>query len=230
MIVLAKQAGKKVVVSMGPVAASGGYWISADADKIVADPATLTGSIGVFSGKFVVGKGLADLGVTVDRTAAGPYTGMDSPFTPFTPDQTQKLNATIDSVYDGFVSRVAEGRKMPPGTVAQMAKGRVWSGQQAKQIGLVDALGGLTEAVALARQIGGIPDNEPTKISVYPEPLSPVEAVRALLSGETDIQEEASVALADIDGPAGTAIKALVPLFRNPRSDFVRMPDLGTVR
>jgi protease-4 len=230
MIVLAKQAGKKVVVSMGPVAASGGYWISADADKIVADPATLTGSIGVFSGKFVVGKGLADLGVTVDRTAAGPYTGMDSPFTPFTPDQTQKLNATIDSVYDGFVSRVAEGRKMPPGTVGQIAKGRVWSGQQAKQIGLVDALGGLTEAVALAREIGGIPDNEPTKIAVYPEPLSPVEAVRALLSGETDIQEEAGAALADIDGPAGAAIRTLAPLFRNPRSDFVRMPDLGTVR
>ena len=88
MVVRAKQAGKKVVVSMGSVAASGGYWISADADKIVAEPATLTGSIGVFSGKFVIGKGLADLGITSDRTTSGPFAAMDSPFTPLRQSRT----------------------------------------------------------------------------------------------------------------------------------------------
>jgi protease-4 len=234
LVVRAKQAGKKVVVSMGSVAASGGYWISADADKIVADPATLTGSIGVFSGKFVVGKGLADIGVTTDRTAGGPFTAMDSPITPFTPEQLQKLNQTVDVVYDGFVSRVADGRKMPAGAVAGSAKGRVWSGQQAKQLGLVDALGGLEDAVRLAREIAGIPASAPNVVVVYPEPLSPLDAVRDLLSGDSGIESgigsDASAALAEMDGPAGVAARALLPLFRDPRTDRVRMPDIGLVR
>ena len=146
MVVRAKQAGKKVVVSMGTLAASGGYWVSIDADKIVAEPATLTGSIGVFTGKFALSKGLADIGITSDRTTGGPFTGIDSSFTPYTPVQVQKLNTVVDTIYDGFVSRVAEGRKLPAGTVAQSAKGRVWTGQQAKQLGLVDSLGGLQDA------------------------------------------------------------------------------------
>ena len=108
-----------------------------------ATTATLTGSIGVFSGKFVVGKGLADLGITTDRTADSGFATMNSPFTPFTPDQLQRLNASLDQIYDGFIARVAAGRKLPPAAVAQAAKGRVWTGRQAKQLGLVDALGGL---------------------------------------------------------------------------------------
>ncbi len=230
MVVRAKQAGKKIVVSMGSVAASGGYWISADADKIVADPATLTGSIGVFSGKFVVGKGLADIGVTTDRTTAGPFAAMDSPFAPFTADQSQKLNADIDAVYNGFISIVANGRNLPAGTVAGSAKGRVWSGQQAKQLGLVDSLGGLDDAINLARQVGNIPADQPTALRVYPEPLSPLEAVMAVVKGDADIKSDVGSQLGDLDGPAGAAVRALAPLFRDPRGDMVRMPDLGAVR
>lgn len=235
MVVRARAAGKKVVVSMGATAASGGYWISVDADKIVAEPATLTGSIGVFSGKFVVGKGLADIGVTTDRTAGGPYTGMDSSFTPFTPDQLQKLNANADAVYEGFIQRVAEGRKIPAGTVAQSARGRVWSGQQAKELGLVDVLGGLEDAVRVAREIAGIPADQATVIRVYPEPLSPLETVRAVLDGDSDIKadigSEASAALGDLQGPAGVALRGLAPLFRDRNSlNAVRMPDLGSVK
>ncbi len=234
MVVRARQAGKKVVVSMGSVAASGGYWISADADKIVADPATLTGSIGVFSGKFAIGKGLADIGVTTDKTAGGPFTAMDSPFTLFTPEQLQKLNQTVDVIYQGFVSRVAEGRKMPAGAVAGSAKGRVWSGQQAKQLGLVDSLGGLEDAIRLAREVAGIPASEPDRVVVYPEPLSPIDALRDLISGDSDIKgavrSEADAALSEMDGPAGAVARALLPLFRDPRSDRVRMPDIGSVR
>jgi protease-4 len=220
---------------MGATAASGGYWISVDADKIVAEPATLTGSIGVFSGKFVVGKGLADIGVTTDRTAGGPYTGMDSSFTPFTPDQLQKLNANADAVYEGFIQRVAEGRKIPAGTVAQSARGRVWSGQQAKELGLVDVLGGLEDAVRVAREIAGIPADQATVIRVYPEPLSPLETVRAVLDGDSDIKadigSEASAALGDLQGPAGVALRGLAPLFRDRNSlNAVRMPDLGSVK
>ncbi len=230
MVVRAKQAGKKVVVSMGSVAASGGYWISANADKIVAEPATLTGSIGVFSGKFVVGKGLADIGVTTDRTATGPFAAMDSPFSPFTPDQNQKLNADIDIVYNGFIAIVADGRNLPAGTVAGSAKGRVWSGQQAKQIGLVDSLGGLNDAITVARQVGNIPADQPTAIQVYPEPLSPLEAAMALLKGDADIKSEVGGALGDLDGPAGAAVRTLAPLFRDSQGAMIRMPDLGPVR
>jgi protease-4 len=230
MVLRAKQAGKKVVVSMGSVAASGGYWIAADADKIVAEPATLTGSIGVYSGKFVMGKGLANLGITTDRTAGGPFTAMDSPFTPFTPDQNQKLNAGVDTIYNGFVSIVAEGRKIPAGTIAESAKGRVWSGQQAKQIGLVDSLGGLNDAITVARDAAGIPADQASVIRMYPEPLSQLEAVMALLKGDADVQADVGVALNDMDGPAGTVVRALTPLFRDPRANLARMPDIGAVR
>jgi protease-4 len=231
MVVRAKQAGKKIVVSMGSVAASGGYWISADADKIVAEPATLTGSIGVFTGKFDIGKGLADIGITSDRTAGGPFTGLESPFTPFTPEELQKMNATVDGVYDGFVSRVAEGRKLPAGSVAQSAKGRVWSGQQAKQLGLVDSLGGLMDAIAIARDLGGIPADRPSVIRIYPEPLSPIEALKAVVNGDSGIKGEIrgdldSIA-ADLDGPLGAMIRLVSPLMRDPRGDRLRMPDIG---
>jgi protease-4 len=227
MVVLAKQAGKKIVVSMGATAASGGYWIAADADKIIADPATLTGSIGVFSGKFVVGKGLADIGITIDRTAGGAFAGMDSPFTPFSPEQSQSLNKMVDNIYDGFVSRVAQGRNMPPATVAESAKGRVWSGRQAAQLGLIDTVGGLTDAVQIARDLGGIPHDRPTNLVVYPEPLSPFAALRALASGEGGVQGDIGVAIGEIDGPAGAVLRAVAPLFRHSRTDRVRMPDIG---
>jgi protease-4 len=234
MVVRAKQAGKKIVVSMGSVAASGGYWISVDADKIVAEPATLTGSIGVFTGKFNLGKGLADYGITTDRTTGGPFTGLESPFTPFTPEQLQRVNATIDGVYDGFVSRVADGRKLPAGTVAQSAKGRVWSGQQAKQLGLVDSLGGLEDAIGVARELGGIPADQPTIIRVYPEPLSPIEALKALATGDSDIKGEIrgdfDTISADLDGPIGAMARLVSPLLRDPANARVRMPDLGLVR
>jgi len=230
MVVKAKEAGKKVVVSMGATAASGGYWISADADKIVAEPATLTGSIGVFSGKFVVSKGLADLGVTTDRTTAGPFAGMDSPFTPFTAEQNQKINAGIDQIYDGFISIVANGRKIPAGTVAGSAKGRVWTGQQAKQIGLVDSLGGLVDAIKVARDVAAIPADQPSLIRIYPEPLSPFEAAVAVLKGDSDIESDVGHSLTSLDGAAGTAARALAPLFKGPQGDMVRMPEIGSVR
>jgi protease-4 len=230
MVVRARQAGKKVVVSMASVAASGGYWISADADKIVAEPATLTGSIGVFSGKFDIGKGLADIGVTSDRTASGPFANMESPFTPFTPAQTDRLNATIDAVYDGFLTRVAEGRKMPVATVAVSAKGRVWTGQQAKQLGLVDALGGLDDAIRLAREIAGIGPDEATIARVYPEPLSPLQAVRSFLDGDTGIEGEAGAALAGLHGPVGAALRAFMLLSGDRAGVRAEMPDLGAVR
>jgi protease-4 len=226
----AKGAGKKIIVSMGATAASGGYWISVDADKIVADPATLTGSIGVFSGKFVVAKGLADIGVTTDRTSDGGFATMESPFSPFTPDQLQKLNASLDQIYDGFIARVAAGRKLPPAVVAQSAGGRVWTGQQAKERGLVDQLGGLTDAEQVAHDVAGIPADQPVVVAVYPKPLSPFAAVRELLTHGADLDEEGSAAIAGLDGPVGDLARALLPLFRKPEGAMAQMPDLGVMQ
>jgi len=223
-VLRAKEAGKKIVVSMGTTAASGGYWISVDADKIVANPGTLTGSIGVFTGKFAINKGLADIGITTDRTSAGPFAAMDSPFAPYTPEQNQRINATLDNVYGAFIARVAEGRKLPPGVVEQSAKGRVWSGQQAKQIGLVDELGGLHEAIEIAGRLAGLPEGERPKIRIYPQPLTPLEMLRGVLHGDADVEEAASDAISALDGPGGLAIQALTSLFRNPAEQMVRMP------
>lgn len=153
----AKAAGKPVVVSMGTYAASGGYWISADASEIVAQPTTLTGSIGVFGGKFVLGPALARFGVdTHDLSVGGPYADSFGTAAPFTPQQTAAVSAWMDRIYQGFVTRVATGRRLPPARVGEIARGRVWTGQQAIALGLVDRLGGFSSALAEAKRLAGL--------------------------------------------------------------------------
>jgi protease-4 len=158
---------------------------------------------------------------------------MDSAFTPFTPDQLQKLNANVETIYEGFVQRVADGRRMPAGTIAQSAQGRVWTGQQAKQLGLIDSLGGLEEAIGVAREVAGIPADEATVVHVYPEPLTPIETLRAVFAGdggvETELNAEIDAALSAMRGPAGLVARAFAPLFREPRDEGARMPALGPV-
>ena len=153
----ARKAGKPVVVSMGTYAASGGYWISSGASAIVAEPTTLTGSIGVFGGKFALGDALARFGVDTRQVhVGGDYAGAFGTGQGFTPDQRAKFSGWMDRIYAGFVARVAEGRKLPPERVREIAKGRVWTGVQAKQLGLVDELGGFYEAVEKAKSLAGI--------------------------------------------------------------------------
>jgi protease-4 len=153
----AKAAGKPVVVSMGTYGASGGYWISTEASAIVAQPTTLTGSIGVFGGKFAIGDALARFGVDARQTVVGgPYASTYSMGSEFTPEQRAAFARTMDIVYDGFIARVASGRHLPPERVREIAKGRVWTGAQARALGLVDELGGFYEAVAKAKQLAGI--------------------------------------------------------------------------
>ena len=153
----AQAKGKPVVVSMGSLAASGGYYISASADRIVAEPGTLTGSIGVLTGKVSVGKSLDMVGVGFDEVAIGKNTLMDSALSPYTPDQWASLNHTADVIYDDFLHKVAAGRKLPLAQVTEVAKGRVWTGADAKTHGLVDELGGFWTAADLAGQLGGVP-------------------------------------------------------------------------
>jgi protease-4 len=153
----AKAAGKPVVVSMGTYGASGGYWISSQASAIVAEPTTLTGSIGVYGGKFAVGEALARFGVDIRQVGVGgDFASAYGVGQPLDPKQKAAFAKAIDDVYGGFIARVAAGRHMPFDKVRDIAKGRVWTGAQAKDLGLVDELGGFYEAVDKAKALSGL--------------------------------------------------------------------------
>ena len=153
----ATAAGKPVVISMGAYAASGGYWISSQASEIVAQPTTLTGSIGVFGGKFALGEALGKFGVDMRGVkVGGDFADAYSSAGPMSAGQRAAFSALIDKIYDGFVARVATGRKLTPARVREIAKGRVWTGEQAKSLGLVDSLGGFYDAVDRAKALAGI--------------------------------------------------------------------------
>jgi protease-4 len=153
----AKKAGKPVVVSMGTYAASGGYWISSDASSIVAQPTTLTGSIGVYGGKFVLGDALGRFGVDVRQTAVGgEYASAFGTGETFNPAQRAAFAGWMDQIYEGFVKRVSEGRKIPAAQVRELAKGRVWTGVQARQLKLVDQIGGYYDAIEKAKALANL--------------------------------------------------------------------------
>jgi protease IV len=138
---------KPVVVSMGSVAASGGYWISAYADKIFAQPNTITGSIGVFGQRFNVQKLANNNGITWDTAKTSPYADSQTVSRPKTPQELAVIQTSVDRIYNSFLTKVSEGRKLPKPSVSEIAQGRVWSGTRAKQIGLVDELGGVEDAI-----------------------------------------------------------------------------------
>jgi protease-4 len=152
----AKAKGKKLVVSMGTLAASGGYYISAPADVIMASPGTTTGSIGVKMELPHIEGLLKKLGVSVDVVKSSEFKDIGSPYRPMTPEENNLMKGVILDVYDQFVTAVAEGRKLPKDSVLRLADGRVFSGRQAKELGLVDTLGTFHEAIALAGQMAGI--------------------------------------------------------------------------
>lgn len=177
----AREARKPIIVSMGAVAGSGGYYIAAPADKIVAEPATLTGSIGVLAGKFVLG-GLWDkLGVTWGTIDEGANVGMFSTLQDFSPPEKERFEAFLDSAYTTFKDRVASGRKLGEDGVESVAKGRVWTGEDAKARGLVDALGGFGTALQLAKQAANVPDSQDVTLKVYPRAETLGEAVGRLM-------------------------------------------------
>jgi protease-4 len=158
-----------VVVSMGSVAASGGYYISLSANRIVAEPGTITGSIGVLTGKVSFGKTLGLVGAHADDVSVGKNTLMDSPIDPFTDEQWANLNHQADVIYDDFTAKVAAGRKLPLDKVRDVARGRVWSGVDANARGLVDALGGFWTAAGQAASLSGVAVNDMT-FRIYPRP------------------------------------------------------------
>jgi protease-4 len=163
-----RERGKPVVASMGSVAASGGYYVAMSADAIVANPATITGSIGVFSGKLVV-RDLKDrLGVASDSVRTNANADAWSIDAPFTPQQQAHREAEADLFYADFVERVAEGRNLTTEAVDAVARGRIWTGSDALERGLVDELGGLRTAVRRAKILAGLDEDSEVRIVSYP--------------------------------------------------------------
>ena len=195
-----KQAGKPVVISMGAYAASGGYYVSAGGDKIVAWPSTITGSIGVLGGKIAINDALKKYaGANAESIkVGGPFVGALSAGEPFTNYQRDQFHRLMENVYNDFTGKVAVGRKMPIERVREIAKGRVWSGAQAKAIGLVDEYGGLRTSLAIARKMGKLKDDAP--VIRYPEPQSPFEALQSFFGVSSEAARAAgalSVLLGD---------------------------------
>jgi protease-4 len=174
--------GKNIVVSMGATAASGGYWVAAHADRIFAMPTTITGSIGVVGGKFAFGDLTKKIGVNWDDSVQwGENAGMWSINTPFTASETERVNAMLDQVYNAFLQRVAEGRKMSIEDVRKIAGGRVWTGERAREVGLVDQLGGLETALDYAATLSGKQTSDDIDVIVLPRPKSQLEQILELL-------------------------------------------------
>lgn len=187
----AKDAGKPVIISMGQYAASGGYYVSAHADHIVALPQTITGSIGVFGGKVALEGTFAKVGYNIDGiTVGGEFSGAYSADAPFTPMQAEAYRGQLQDIYDDFTTRVANGRDMPLERVKEIAKGRVWTGAQAKELGLVDELGGIMTAINAAKRLAEIDEDEDVRIKVFPRQKSIEEQLNDIFTGSAQIAKD----------------------------------------
>ncbi|HUL72979.1 MAG TPA: signal peptide peptidase SppA [Vicinamibacterales bacterium] len=203
---------KPVIVSMGDVAASGGYYMAVPAHVIVAEPGTITGSIGVVTGKFVVKDTLEKLGIGVDSVSDGRLAEINSPFKPFSKDERARIESQLQSTYELFLSRVAEGRHLTTAKVDTMAQGRVWTGHQAKDLGLVDELGGLDTALQIAKQRAKIDPKSEVELVVYPAKRSLFEVLSNPLGRNAD--SGLSVLARPRDARIVDAALAMLRLFR----------------
>ena len=204
-VVRAKKRGKPVIASFGDVAASGGYFVAMAADKIVAHPMTITGSIGVFGGKLVTRDLWGKLGITFDQVQRGDHADMWSAVEPFDEDEWQKFNGWLDRVYADFTQKAATGRHLPLARLQELAKGRVWSGVDARRIGLVDELGGYDVALRLAREAAHLGRDAKVEVREYPRPRSPFEEIFG--EGRDSSEEEGAQAMV-------RALVALQPALR----------------
>ena len=187
----AKDAGKPIVISMGQYAASGGYYVSAHADHIVALPQTITGSIGVYGGKIALEGTFAKVGYNIEGiTVGGEFAGAYSPDAPFTPTQAEAYRGQLQDIYDDFTTRVANGRDIPIERVKEIAKGRVWTGIQAKEIGLVDELGGIMTAIDAAKKLAEIDVDEDVKIKIFPRQKSIEDQINEIFTGTAQIAQD----------------------------------------
>ncbi len=174
-VIRAQEAGKPVVVSMGDVAASGGYFVAMAADAIVAQPATVTGSIGVYGGK-LVSRGLwAKAGISFDDVGTSERARIWSGNHAFGEGDWGRIEESLDRIYEDFTGKVAEGRSMTRAEVHEVARGRIWTGQDALERGLVDELGGFDVAMRRVREAMGVDEDEDLAVEEFPRPRSPFE-------------------------------------------------------
>jgi protease-4 len=230
-VVRARDRGKPVIVSMGDVAGSGGYYVAAPADKIVAEPATLTGSIGVLAGKLVVSDLFRKLGISADSAQIGANAAMFSSTSEFSARAHSRLEAFLDATYKGFKDHVASGRQMTQEEVEEVAKGRVWSGEDAKARGLVDELGGSAVALRLAKEAARLAPDAAVKLTVFPHEKDAVEVVFDRLFGKEHEGEPDGAS----SGSVERSLKAVQPLLQRlqillDNSGVLTMPAIGPVR
>ncbi|MGJ8559046.1 MAG: signal peptide peptidase SppA [Litorimonas sp.] len=179
-----QDADKPVIISMGQYAASGGYYFAAPADHIVAMPQTITGSIGVFGGKIALEGTFAKVGYNLDAIRiGGEFAGVYNIDEPFTASQRASYQREMDQIYDDFVGIVADGRNMSREAVIAVAEGRVWTGEQALERGLVDELGGFETALRAAKRFAEIDENDAVRVKRFPRPKTREELFNDLLSG-----------------------------------------------
>lgn len=187
----ARKAGKPVIVSMGDLAGSGGYFVAMDADKIVAQPGTITASIGVLGGKFLSSGFWKKVGLSWDQVHAGANATIWTSTMDYSPQEWARFEAWLDRVYADFTTKVADGRHLPKDKVMQIAKGRIWSGADAKNLGLVDELGGFDEAISLVKKSIGVAPSQDVKIVVFPRGKN---LLQSLLAGSPNNSEQEGAA------------------------------------
>jgi protease-4 len=212
---------KPVVVSMGTVAASGGYWISAYGDKIYAEPATITGSIGVFGMFFNVQKLAGDLGLSFDVAKTGKFADSFTITRPKTDEELALSQQLVDWIYDQFITKVAEGRHLDRAVVEEIAQGRVWSGTEARKLGLVDEIGGLDAALKFAAQKADLGGNY--RVDEYPKPKDWADLIADWLKGEKPGQAEGADVLSRLLAQIKEQVKTLGE-FNDPRGVYARLP------
>jgi protease-4 len=230
-VVFARERGKPVVVSMGDVAGSGGYYVAAAADKIVAEPATLTGSIGVLAGKLVVSDLFQKLGMSTDSAQIGANAAMYSSTSDFSARAHSRLEAFLDETYRGFKDHVATGRHMTQEEVEEVAKGRVWSGEDAKTRRLVDELGGSAVALRLAKEAAKLAPDAAVKLTVFPREKEPFEIILDRLIGKERDGDDGSASSGSIE----RSLRAAQPLLQRletllDNSGVLTMPAIGPIR
>jgi len=202
----AREAGKPVIVTMGNLAASGGYFVSMNADKIVAQPGTITASIGVFGGKMLTRGMWNKIGLSFDDVRSSANSDQWSSIHDYDSAGYQRFQAGLDRIYEDFTTKVAEGRGLPLERIQQIARGRIWTGEQALELGLVDALGGFDTALDLVRQSLELEADAPIRIKRFPKARSMWDA----LLGAAHAERTTRVAL-------GQALKAVQPVVRAVR-------------
>jgi protease-4 len=212
---------KPVVISMGDVAASGGYYVAAGGNRIFAEPATLTGSIGIFTGKFDLSGVMKHLGINVDASARGKRATMEGFERPYTKEERRFILDRLQYYYRGFLRAVSDARRMSQDKVHAVARGRVWTGRQARGKGLVDRHGGLMEAIEEAQRRAGLPLDRELRVTVVPEPR------KGLLSRLLSLTGRAGDRLSDVvPGALRRLLRALPPVLLRARSGepLARMP------